>query len=99
MVRFLRPHDRVVDVHQTVDDIREVLILRYLYHLVADTERAVHLRDLGNALHVPYDDAMRLARQLEEDGFLHPLGDTREPGGPGLRLTTAGRRAAAEEEV
>jgi DNA-binding Lrp family transcriptional regulator len=84
------------DLQEQVREMKEIQMLRYLCQEARASDRAVvNVGDAGEALGLPYEEAIRLADDLREDGFLQRVGRLNAPHGPGVRLTRAGIRASA----
>ena len=91
----MRFHDDVAKIQEAVDDLREIAFLRYLREQSTDRpDGVVRVGDAGDALQIPYEEAIRLANQLGEDGFLRRVDGYRSPRGPAVQITQSGLRAA-----
>jgi CRP-like cAMP-binding protein len=84
------------ELQQQVQEMKERQFLRYLcQEASASEEEVVNVGDAGQALGLPYEEAIRLADDLREDGLLRKAGRLNAPHGPEVRLTRAGIHAAS----
>ncbi len=84
------------ELQQQVQAMKERQFLRYLCREAsASEEEVVNVGDAGQALGLPYEEAIRLADDLREDGFVRRVGRLNAPHGPGVRLTREGIRAVS----
>lgn len=87
--------DRIAQLQQETDDLREILFLRLVdAWSQGDTGVPVDVCEVGRALHLSEAEALRLADELREDGFLRCTDRRRDPGGMEVQLTDVGLRAA-----
>ncbi len=84
------------DLQEQAREMKERQLLRYLCQEAGASEEAlVNVGDAGEALGLPYEEAIRLADELREEGFVRRVGRLNAPHGPGVRLTREGIRAAS----
>lgn len=83
------------DLHDRIDEMKETQFLRYLSDQAAgDEQTTLNVGEAGEALGLPYEEAIRIADELREDGYLRRVGRFNAPQGPGVQVTRQGFRAA-----
>jgi hypothetical protein len=84
-----------MDIQDRIADIKRRQFLRYIVEQShRRTGAMVQVGTAGEALGLPYGEAIRIADDLREAGLVSRVGRLNPPDGPGVVLTDAGLEAA-----
>lgn len=84
------------EIQQKMESQKEAEFLRYLVRKSREEPNGLlNIGEIGDELGLPYEEAIRLADELREEGYLLRVGRFNAPRGPGVRITPGGMRAAA----
>ncbi len=86
----------IQELQQRIHEMKEEQFLRYLCEQAHGNPQAtLNVGDAAEVMGLPYGEAIRIADELREEGYLRRVGRLNAPHGPGVRLTPEGVRAAA----
>lgn len=88
------------DIETRVEEAKRLAFLERVCQVAGgDPARCVPTGDVGEALALPYEEAIRLTDALDADGLVERVGDLAPPHGPRVHVTPRGieavRRRAA----
>jgi hypothetical protein len=84
-----------MDMESRIDELKRERFLGYIGERQNSPMQPVQVGLVGDAMGLPYGEAIRIAEDLRRAGHLRSVGTLNPPVGPAVELTEAGRSAAA----
>lgn len=85
-----------MDIQERIEQLKRAQFLQYIVEKAhGNTAAMVKIGDAGEALGLPYEEAIRISDGLVTEGLIRRVGRFDPPHGPAVQITDAGFRVVA----